>query len=47
MATDHQMREHIKSAYPYSRTWPDKVAKMKPTQVLALYNKFRAEGKIK
>lgn len=47
MATDHEMREHLKKAYPHSGTWPAKVAQMHPNQVFALFSKFRAEGKIK
>ncbi len=44
--SDHKEREAVKNAYPKSKTWAHKVDKMPEAQVIALYNRFRAEGKL-
>ena len=43
--TDYEMRQALKTLYGPS--WRAKVDKMKEPQVLALYLKWKAEGKIK
>lgn len=39
-------REELKKAYPKSDRWADKVDKMSQSQVIAIYNRFRSEGKL-
>lgn len=38
-------REAVKAAYP-SDSWKEKVDKMSPAQVTAIYLRLRAEGKL-
>lgn len=46
MAKDKE-REHIISAYPDSKAWKEKVLRMTDSQVVAVYMRLRAQGKIK
>lgn len=39
-------REEIKKVYPKSPTWAEKVNKMSDEQVIAIYKKFLAQGKL-
>lgn len=39
-------RELIKALYPYQR-WYDKVNKMSDAQIIALYMRFKAQGKLR
>ena len=39
-------REQLKMAYPNSITWPEKVDKMSPEQVIAVYLKMKEKGKV-
>lgn len=39
-----KMREWLYSAYP-NATWRNKVDKMPDNQVIAVFNKFKAEGR--
>lgn len=39
-------REAIKSAYPYSEKWAERVDKMSSAQVSAVYIRMRSEGKL-
>jgi len=41
-----QKMELIKRAYPNSKTWPSKVDKMSEGQVLAIFFRFKRQGKI-
>jgi hypothetical protein len=47
MSDIDQKRARIKDAYPGSGRWADMVARMPDNQVLAIYRRFMAEGKIK
>lgn len=44
--TIEQMRAEIIKTYP-SLTWTEKVNKMTDAQVIAIYKRFLADGKIK
>lgn len=39
-------RESIKKVYPNSHTWAEKVDRMSDSQVVAIYLRFKAEGKL-
>jgi len=39
-------REAIKAVYPNSPTWGGKVDRMSDSQVVAIYLRFKAEGKL-
>lgn len=39
-------RELIKQAYPHSVTWAAKVSKMSEQQVIAIFFRFKKEGKL-
>lgn len=39
-------REELKKAYPNSQKWQDKVNKMRPDQVTAIYIRLKSEGKL-
>lgn len=39
-------REELKKAYPNSKQWHDKVDKMSPSQVTAIYIRLRSNGKL-
>lgn len=39
-------REQVKSVYPRSKKWHDKVDHMSEDQVVAVYMRFRAIGKL-
>jgi hypothetical protein len=43
---DGQMRIELKKAYPGSTTWTAKVNNMSEAQLLAVYLRFKKEGKI-
>lgn len=43
---EQQEREALKKAYPNSKTWARKVDKMWPTQVHAIFMRFREQGKV-
>lgn len=40
-----QIREAVKQVYPY-KTWYERVNKMTEAQVVALYMRFKAQGKL-
>ena len=42
----HQEREELKKAYPNSKKWAEKVDRMPPDQVTAIYIKLRAQRKL-
>ena len=42
-----QMRCAVSDAYKHSSTWSNRVKSMPDNQIIALYYKFRANGKIK
>lgn len=42
----NQEREELKKAYPGSEKWAEKVDKMRPEQVTAIYIRLRAQGKL-
>lgn len=42
----NQEREELKKAYPGNRRWAEKVDKMIPAQVTAIYIRLRSEGKL-
>lgn len=46
MADANKEREEVKNAYGNSESWAAKVDKMSDAQVIAIYYKFRAQGKI-
>lgn len=46
ITTCQREREMVKSAYKNSRTWGPKVDKMTDKQVIAIYFRFRREGKL-
>ena len=39
-------REAIKKVYPDSPTWASKVDKMPDNQIVAIYIRFKSEGKL-
>lgn len=39
-------REELKKAYPKSDSWQEKVKKMSDAQVIAIYNRLKAQGKL-
>lgn len=39
-------REAVKNVYSGSTRWAEKVDKMSPNQVTAIYLRFKAEGKL-
>lgn len=41
-----QKREDVKSVYPNSDSWHEKVDAMSPEQVVAVYLRFQREGKL-
>jgi len=41
-----EKRKAIAEAYPGSLTWEDKVAKMQDSQVIAVYLRLKAQGKV-
>jgi hypothetical protein len=43
--SEHQKREELKKAYP-SRGWAEKVDRMPPAQVTAIYIRLQAQGKL-
>lgn len=45
MGNTEQEREEIKKVYP-SQSWRDKVDKMSPAQVAAIYIRFKSQGKL-
>lgn len=45
--TDAQMRVQLGEVYKHSEFWPGRVKTMSAAQVLAIYLKFKSEGKIK
>lgn len=47
MASDAQMREQIKNAYPTSKRWGDKVDRMPSHQVAAVYFRLLDEKRNK
>lgn len=42
----NQEREALKRAYPKSTSWAEKVDKMSPSQVTAVYIRLRAQQKL-
>lgn len=46
MADCYKEREALKNVYPKSPGWAAKVDKMSDVQVVAIYSKFRAQGKL-
>lgn len=46
MGNIEQDREVIKKAYPNSDSWAEKVDKMSPAQVSAVYIRLKKEGKL-
>ena len=44
--TIEMMRKYVIDVYP-GKAWEKKVKKMPESQVLAIYNRFRMEGKLK
>lgn len=42
----NRMREQVTKVYPGDR-WADRVKKMSSAQIVAIYNRFKAEGKFK
>lgn len=42
----NQDREELKKAYPGNSRWADKVDRMNPQQVTAIYIRLRSEGKL-
>ncbi len=44
--TEVNYREELKKVYPGQR-WADKVNKMSDEQVVAIYIKFKAQGKLR
>lgn len=42
----NQEREELKKAYPHSKHWHEKVEKMAPSQVTAVYIRLRAAGRL-
>lgn len=44
--TPADMRGWVKAAYP-TASWSEKVSKMPERQIIALYYRFKKEGKIK
>lgn len=46
MGDVNREREAIKNVYPNSQGWADKVDKMPPAQVTAVYIRFSAQGKL-
>jgi hypothetical protein len=42
----NQEREELKKAYPHSKQWHEKVDKMRPDQVTAVYIRLRSRGKL-
>lgn len=46
MADCQKERDAIKNVYAKSSSWAAKVDKMQDGQVIAIYNKFRAQGKL-
>lgn len=45
MAYD-QEREELKKAYPDNEGWKERVQRMPDSQVIAIYNRLRAKGKL-
>ena len=45
--TANAERELIKSAYPTSLRWKDRVNKMTDAQVIAVYMRLKRDGKLK
>lgn len=45
--TTEQMRTELAKVYPNSDSWAYKVRHMQDRQVVAIFNRFRREGKIK
>lgn len=43
---ENKEREELKKAYPKSKKWHDKVNKMSPNQVTAIYIRLKSEGKL-
>lgn len=39
-------REEVRKVYKNSPSWQEKVTRMSEAQVIALYNKFKAQGKL-
>lgn len=39
-------REELKKAYPNSQRWHERVDKMPPDQVTAIYIRLRSQGKL-
>lgn len=42
----HMEREQLKKAYPNSKSWAEKVDKMSPSQVTAIYIRLKSQGKL-
>lgn len=42
-----QKRQAILAAYPNSRSWPGKVAKMHDAQVVRVYMELQSRGKLR
>lgn len=46
MSDIHYKRQAILKAYPYSNSWPDKVAKMSDNQVLAVHTRLNKKAEV-
>lgn len=47
MASDlEKKREEVKKLYPQSKSWIRRVNKMSADQVVAIYLRYRAQGKL-
>lgn len=45
MGTESKERDAVMNAYP-GKSWQDKVKRMSDSQIVALYLKFKAQGRI-
>lgn len=47
LAEEQRRRQEVKDAYSGSTTWAERVDKMSPKQLTAIYLKLKSEGRVK